>query len=95
MITSKIETDRLYIRHFKKDDWRSVFSYMSDPNIIKHLPEDIFSENDAKEFIVKNMGKDARNFALIRKEDKSLIGHMVFHKWFAPDTLEIGWIINA
>ena len=68
---------------------------MSDPNIIKHLPEDVFSKNDTKDFIGSNMGKNAKNFALILKVDETLIGHMIFHKWFAPDTLEVGWVINS
>ncbi len=68
---------------------------MSDADIIKHLPEDLFSKNDTKEFIDSNIGKNSKNYALILKDDESLIGHMIFHKWFAPDTLEIGWVINS
>ncbi len=68
---------------------------MSDPNIIEHLPENVFSKSDTREFIDTHMGEKAKNFALVLKDDESLIGHMVFHKWFAPDTLEIGWVINS
>ena len=94
MITSKIETDRLYIRHFNQNDLEAVHSYMSDPNVIAHLPENVFSKSDTRAFIDTNMGEKAKNFALVLKDGESLIGHMVFHKWFAPDTLEIGWVIT-
>jgi [ribosomal protein S5]-alanine N-acetyltransferase len=95
MIISKLETERLYIRCFNQNDMKSVHSYMSDPNIIEHLPEDLFSENDAKEFIDENTSENAENFALILKGDESLVGHMIFHKWFAPNTFEIGWVIHS
>lgn len=95
MINSTLETDLLYIRSFNQNDLESVHSYMSDPNIIEHLPEIVFSMSDTKEFIDKNMGEEAKNFALVLKDDERLIGHMIFHKWFAPDTLEIGWVINS
>lgn len=95
MINSKLQTDRLHIRYFNENDLASVHSYMSDPNIVEHLPEDVFSERDSMEFIGKNMGENAKNLAISLKDDERLIGHMVFHKWFAPDTLEIGWVINS
>ena len=47
MRIEKLETDRLFIRHFNIDDFESVYNYMSDPNIIEHLPEDLFSEEQA------------------------------------------------
>ncbi len=95
MIIEKLETDRLLIRHFNIDDFESVYNYMSDPNIIEHLPEDLFSENDTKDFINNNIGENAEKFAVISKDNESLIGHMIFHKWFAQDTFEIGWVINS
>ena len=70
MITSKLETDRLYIRHFKPNDLESVQSYMSDPNIIEYLPENVFSKSDTKAFIEANMGEKAEKFALILKDDE-------------------------
>ncbi len=73
----------------------SVHSYMSDPDIIEHLPENLFSENDTKEFIDTNMKVNPENFALFSKDDEKLIGHMIFHEWFAPKTIEIGWVINS
>lgn len=32
--------------------------------------------------------------AVALKADKVLIGHIVFHPWFAPQTHEIGWVFN-
>lgn len=91
----KLDTDRLIVRRFQSDDLGPVFAYMSDPRVVKHLPEDLFSETDAIEFIQKNSGSDPENFALIERGSGKLIGHMVFHKWFAPRTLEVGWVIGT
>ena len=94
MITSSLETDRLWIRRFHPNDVASVHSYMSDPNIIEHFPENLFSYNDTKNFVESNLNENAKNFALIQKFDDKLIGHVVFHEWFAPKTIEIGWVIS-
>ena len=31
---------------------------------------------------------------MVLKETGQLIGHMVFHPWFAPRTYEIGWVFH-
>lgn len=48
----------------------------------------------AKEFVEKNTGEQAEAFPVLLKAESKLIGHMIFHPWFAPRTLEIGWVFN-
>ena len=50
-----IATERLIIRKFTFDDWQCVHEYTSDINVMKYIPEGVFTEEDAKEFINQNM----------------------------------------
>src|SRR5215217_825665 len=67
MLIVHIETPRLRIRSFQRDDWQAVYDYT---------------------------GERARAFAVLLKADDTLVGHMVFHPWFAPLTYEIGWVFD-
>lgn len=89
-----IETDRLIIREFYPEDWEQVWKYTSNANVMKYIPEGVFSETDAKEFVQTNMGKKAKYFPVIVKEENQLIGHMVFFRYFGDHTYEIGWVFN-
>ncbi|GIO27389.1 GNAT family N-acetyltransferase [Ornithinibacillus bavariensis] len=89
-----IITERLIIRNFTQDDWQSVYEYTSDSNVMKYLPEDVFSVEDAKKFVMDNSGENAKYFPVLLKEDQNLIGHIVFHKYFGDHTYEIGWVFN-
>ena len=46
-----ITTERLFIRKFTFDDWQSVHAYTSDANVMKYIPEGVFSEDDSKRFV--------------------------------------------
>jgi RimJ/RimL family protein N-acetyltransferase len=61
---------------------------------MRYIPEGVFSETQAQEFISKNRGEDTEAYAVILKAEGKLIGHMVFHPWFAPQTYEIGWVFH-
>ncbi|HAM81990.1 GNAT family N-acetyltransferase [Ornithinibacillus bavariensis] len=89
-----IISERLVIRNFTQDDWQSVYEYTSDSNVMKYLPEDVFSVEDAKKFVMDNSGENAKYFPVLLKEDQNLIGHIVFHKYFGDHTYEIGWVFN-
>ena len=67
---------------------------MSLPAAILYMAKSVMSEAETQEYIQKQLGDDATDFALIRLADNQLIGHMVFHPWFAPRTYEIGWIVH-
>lgn len=94
MITEAIQTERLSIRPFQRTDWPAVHAYMSLPNAILYMAKDVMDEAATQQYIEKQMGDDATDFALIRRDDAQLIGHMVFHPWFALRTHEIGWIVH-
>ena len=89
-----IETQRLMIRQFRPDDWQTVYDYMSDPEVTAYLPEGQLTEAQTREFLTKNVGEHTETLAVTRKVETDLIGHMLFHPWFAPRTYEIGWVLN-
>jgi ribosomal-protein-alanine N-acetyltransferase len=89
-----IETRRLAIRQFRPDDWKAVYEYMSDPKVVAYLPEGRLTEAQTREFLAENTGEHAKALAVTLKADEALIGHMVFHPWFAPQTYEIGWVFS-
>jgi [ribosomal protein S5]-alanine N-acetyltransferase len=89
-----IKTERLLIRKFESKDWQSVHEYTSDSNVMKYIPEGVFSEEDTKEFVNNNIGEKAEKFPVVLMDEKILIGHIVFHKYFGEHTYEIGWVFN-
>lgn len=62
---------------------------------MKYIPEGVFSERDAKEFVNENMGENAEKFPVLFDDENIIIGHMTFHQWFGPCTYEIGWVFNS
>lgn len=89
-----LETNRLLIRKFELDDLQAVLEYTSDHNVMQYIPEGVFTEKDAADFIDKNMGDGVQKFAVVLKDENVLIGHIVFHKYFGEHTYEIGWVFN-
>ncbi|GAA0337777.1 GNAT family protein [Bacillus carboniphilus] len=89
-----INTDRLTIRKFVMDDWKSVYEYTSNADVMEYIPEGVFSESDAQAFVLKNSGDDAKKFPVLLKDQNELIGHIVFEKYFGDHTYEIGWVFN-
>ncbi len=90
-----IETERLIIRRFQLGDWREVWEYTSDPDVMKFLPEEPFTEEKAMGFVKSNMDSEPRHFPVILKSQDTVIGHMAFYNWFADSsTYEMGWVLN-
>ncbi len=61
---------------------------------MKYIPEGVFSDEDTKKFVIGNSAEDAKYFPVVLKNDQTLIGHIVFHKYFGEHTYEIGWVFN-
>lgn len=89
-----IRTARLIIRNFEFEDWQDVYEYTSNPNTMMFMPEGVFTEEKAKEFVRRNMNDTAENFPVWLADENKLIGHLVFHKYFGDHTYEIGWAFN-
>lgn len=89
-----IKTERLLIRKFEFEDWEAVYEYTSDCNVMKYMPEGVFTKEDAKEFVNKNKGEQAEKFPVVLIGKDTPIGHIIFHKYFGDHTYEIGWVFN-
>lgn len=89
-----IKTERLYIRQFEFEDWQAVHEYTSEDLVMKYIPEGVFTAEDTRSFVTKNMGDKAEKFPVFLLGKDILIGHIVFHKYFGEHTYEIGWVFN-
>lgn len=95
MITQPIETQRLRIRPFQESDWPVVALYTTLPAIMTYMGEGVQTPEQTQLFVTQNAtGEKVTAYALMLKAEAKLIGHMVFHPWFAPLTYEIGWVLH-
>ncbi len=94
MLTGPIETERLRVRRFTLDDWRDVHAYTSDAGVMTYVPESQMTEEQTRQFVAENVGEEARAYAVDLKAEDRLIGHMLFHPWYAEHIYEIGWIFH-
>ncbi|PFV14322.1 GNAT family N-acetyltransferase, partial [Bacillus cereus] len=62
---------------------------------MKYIPEGVFTEEDTRNFVNENIGKNAKNFPVVLIDENILIGHIVFHEYFGEHTYEIGWVFNS
>lgn len=92
-----IETERLFIRNFKSEDWQELLEYFSNPEVVRYLPEDPFAADEAKKFIenIKEQAGFPNKVAVELKTENRLIGHLCF-KMFCEkyQTREIGWVFH-
>ncbi|KAF0821107.1 acetyltransferase YnaD [Bacillus sp. ZZV12-4809] len=89
----ELKTERLTIRNFTTEDWQAVYEYTSNPEVMRYIPEGIFTKEAAKEFIRENV-ENAKHFPVFLKNEEVLIGHIGFHQYFGNHTFEIGWVFN-
>jgi RimJ/RimL family protein N-acetyltransferase len=59
------------------------------------IPEGVMTVEQAQAFVNIHQGGEAEMWPVVLREEGQLIGHMVFHPWFAPRTYEIGWVFHS
>lgn len=88
-----IETDRLIIRKFREDDWRDLYEYLSDEQVVLFEPYDVYTEEACKEEAAYRA--NSKSFwAVCLKETGKLIGNIYFEKQDF-DTWELGYVFNT
>jgi RimJ/RimL family protein N-acetyltransferase/GNAT superfamily N-acetyltransferase len=99
--TVTLQTERLILRDFQKEDWQVVHEYGSDPEVVKYMPFGPNTEEETKAFIQKTLAKQKEqprlsfNFALVNKQDNKLIGACEIRiKSVENKEGEIGYILN-
>lgn len=89
-----LKTDRLIIRPFEMADWPAVHRYTSDPAVMTYIPDGIFTEAQARAFVIRQCAEQPEAIAVALGAEQQLIGHISFHPWFAVQTYEIGWVFH-
>jgi len=90
-----LETSRLIIRNFRKEDWRDLHEYLSIAEIFRYEPGAPVTIESAKKS-AKDRSKADDFLAIILKSENKMIGHLYF-KLTEPEeflTWELGYIIN-
>ena len=99
-----IETERLILREFRRDDLDAFAATMADPEIVRHLAIDPLSRDDAFRLIFLAAGQwpiiGMGMWAVEQKSDGRLVGHLGFfdmERDITPSLLglpEMGWIFD-
>ena len=87
-----IQTDRLILRRYCKDDLRDLFEYLSDAEVIKYEPYKPMSLMEAREELDKRIA-NKEMIAVVLKTTNKLIGNLYLGKR-EFESLEIGYVFN-
>lgn len=87
-----METKRLIIRKFRPSDWRDLYEYLSDPEVVKFEPYETYDENQAKEEAENRSQMDCF-FAVVSKKNNKVIGNLYFDR-SEFGAFELGYVFN-
>ena len=90
-----LETDRLIIRKFSRDDWEDLYEYLSKESVVKYEPYDVYTEEQCKKEAI-NRSKEEEFWAVRLKETNKLIGNLYFYNGEPKEcnTWEVGYVFN-
>lgn len=90
-----IETARLKIRRFSRDDWKDLYEYLSKEQVIRYEPYGIFSEEECKNEAIERSLNEAF-WAVCLKDSNKLIGNIYFNQQDPKEfsNWEIGYVFN-
>ncbi len=90
-----IETERLFLRKFRKDDWQNLFEYLSLQEIYTFEPGEPVTKEEAQK-ITSERAQGNEFFAVVLKNGCKLIGHIYFAQEEPKEflTWEMGFIFN-
>ncbi len=100
----RLETERLILREFRKDDLNAFAATMGDPEIVRHLAIEPLSREDSLRRIFLAAGQwpiiGMGMWAVELKADRRMVGHVGFfdmERDMAPSLIgepEMGWIFD-
>lgn len=100
-----LETERLILRHYRKEDFRPHFSIVGDDEVMRFVGGTGISEEDCWRRLAGSVGSwDLLGFggwAVVRKTDDKIIGTVgLFNAWRALEPIfgeepEMGWIFAS
>lgn len=74
-----METERLVVRNFKEDDWKDLYEYLSQKEVLRYEPEDPSDEEDCRKK-ASERSKGNNFWAVCLKESGKMIGHLYFQQ---------------
>lgn len=88
----ELQTQRLNIRRFHPSDWQDLYEYLSQEEVVKYEPYDVFTEEQSRQE-AKNRSENPDFWAVCLKDGGKVIGNV----YLAPqdfNTWEIGYVFN-
>ena len=94
-----LETERLILRRFNKDDWQDLYEYLSDEAVVRYEPYGVFTEEECKQAAISRANQEFF-WAICLKESGSvagkLIGNIYFQQQNPPEFMcwSLGYVLN-
>lgn len=86
------ETERLFLRRYKKEDLQDLFEYLSDAKVTEYEPYKPMTFSEAKENLEWRIGTDEM-IAVELKDSRKMIGNVYLGKR-EFNSLEMGYVFN-
>lgn len=90
---NSLNTPRLYIRRFIPDDWQDLYEYLSQEEVVRFEPYDVFTSDDCKQEAIRRAA-DNSFWAVCIKSSGNLIGNIYLSKQDFG-TWELGFVFNV
>lgn len=88
-----MKTERLLLRKFMADDWHDLYEYLSQKEVVKYEPYNVFTKEQAKQEAI-NRSNNPDFWAVCLKDTGKLIGNIYLSKQ-EFDTWELGYVFNS
>lgn len=91
-----METERLIIRRFRAEDWEDLYDYLSQEDVVKYEPCDVFNEEESRTEALRR-STDSAFWAVCLKSTGKMIGNLYFQQSEPKDygTWEFGYVLNS
>lgn len=91
-----LETNRLILRRFVGEDWKDLYEYLSQENVVKYEPYGPLSAEVCKTEAVNRSSNEAFWAVCLKEENNKLIGNIYFERQepFQWKTWELGYVFN-
>ncbi|MDR2167172.1 MAG: GNAT family N-acetyltransferase [Clostridiales bacterium] len=87
-----LETERLILRPLCAEDFEAVHSWASNPENVRYMFWGPNSEEQTREFLKTT--KPGRDFAVVLKQSREVIGSCGIYPNVKADSAEMGWILH-
>ena len=90
-----LESERVYLRRFRVDDYNDVYEYLSLEEVVRYEPYSPMSLEECKKETIQR-SNSASFYAIILKSEEKLIGNIYFNQKqpYKYMTYELGYVLN-